>query len=220
MESNGPLAFRIALCASDGPTRTRIHDVLSGAGHELVAIEESLERLVEPALETDAELIVLAPTSDRFTPAREIGMLRARLGSLPIVLVSRGRTSRSARKLVLAEADGLVHEVELERTLPATVLCVLADQLCMPVSVRDAMAQPVFTHRERQVLELVLDGFTNGEIAVQLFLSESTVKSHLASSFRKLGVSSRAEVAQRLVEHGLDSAWQPPPTPDTTPALR
>lgn len=217
MESNGPLLFRIALFASDAPTRNRIHDVLSGAGHELVAIEQSLERLVESALETDPELIVFAPTSDRFTPVPEIGMLRARLGSLPIVLVSRGRTSRSARKLVLAEADGLVHEMELERTLPATVLCVLAGQLCMPVSVRDAIAEPVFTHREKQVLELVLRGLTNAEIAGQLFLSESTVKSHLASSFRKLGVSSRAEVAQRLVEHDLDSDWQPVPTPDTTP---
>ncbi len=41
-------------------------------------------------------------------------------------------------------------------------------------------------------------GMTNREIAEMLFLSESTIKSHLNKAFRKLGVRSRAE-AQRLI---------------------
>ena len=72
----------------------------------------------------------------------------------------------------------------------------LSKQLCVPASMRGTLARPVFSHREKQVLELLLAGLTNGEIAAELFLSESTVKSHLASSFRKLGVSSRTEAAR------------------------
>ena len=208
MESNGPVICRIALCASDLAVRERIHEIVVAAGHDVVAVEGSLERLITSAHETRPELIVLAPRDERFTPAPEIAMLRARLSQLPIVIVTTGREVRAARKLVLAEAHGIVHEAALEHALPATIQCVLADQLCLPAWLRDALAQPVLTHREKQVLELVLAGLTNGEIAAQLFLSESTVKSHLASSFRKLGVSSRLEVAQRLGKSGLDGFWQ------------
>jgi DNA-binding NarL/FixJ family response regulator len=49
--------------------------------------------------------------------------------------------------------------------------------------------------RERQVAELVAAGATNRAIAEQLYLSEKTVETHLSRIFRKLGVTSRAQVA-------------------------
>jgi len=54
--------------------------------------------------------------------------------------------------------------------------------------------------RERQVAELVADGHTNREVAAELFLSEKTIESHLSKVFEKLGVRSRAEVAQTVGE--------------------
>ncbi len=54
--------------------------------------------------------------------------------------------------------------------------------------------------RERQVAELVGAGHTNREIAAELFLSEKTIESHLKRVFEKLGVKSRAEVAQAVGE--------------------
>ncbi len=52
--------------------------------------------------------------------------------------------------------------------------------------------------REREVAVLVAQGRTNREIAGQLFLSEKTVESHLARTFHKLGVRSRAALAARI----------------------
>ncbi|WP_299494301.1 response regulator transcription factor [uncultured Shewanella sp.] len=49
------------------------------------------------------------------------------------------------------------------------------------------------TIREREVLKALRLGLTNIDIAEQLFVSESTVKTHLYHSFRKIGVSSRGE---------------------------
>ncbi len=48
-------------------------------------------------------------------------------------------------------------------------------------------------------------GYMNGQIAQQLFLAESTVKSHLSSAFRKLGVRSRNEAVNLILdpERGL-----------------
>jgi DNA-binding NarL/FixJ family response regulator len=52
--------------------------------------------------------------------------------------------------------------------------------------------------REREVAELVALGSTNREIAGELFLSEKTVESHMSRLFSKLGVSSRAAVAEAV----------------------
>ncbi|QLE85272.1 MULTISPECIES: LuxR C-terminal-related transcriptional regulator [Shewanella] len=49
------------------------------------------------------------------------------------------------------------------------------------------------TIREREVLQALLTGSTNVDIANQLFVSESTIKTHLYRAFRKIGVSSRGQ---------------------------
>jgi DNA-binding CsgD family transcriptional regulator len=55
------------------------------------------------------------------------------------------------------------------------------------------------TPRESEVLALLNRGMTNAEIAATLYLSEKTVKNHLYSVYRKLGVSSRAEAILQSV---------------------
>ena len=56
------------------------------------------------------------------------------------------------------------------------------------------------TERELQVARLVVDRKTNAQIAAELFLSQKTVESHLRNIFRKVGVSTRVDLA-RLVTH-------------------
>jgi DNA-binding NarL/FixJ family response regulator len=54
------------------------------------------------------------------------------------------------------------------------------------------------TERELQVARLVVDRKTNAEIAAKLFLSKKTVETHLRNTFRRVGVSSRVELARAV----------------------
>ena len=59
------------------------------------------------------------------------------------------------------------------------------------------------TEREREVLALVADGLPNKQIARRLEISEKTVKAHLTSTFRAIGVTDRMQAGLWARRHGL-----------------
>ncbi len=62
------------------------------------------------------------------------------------------------------------------------------------------------SEREKQVVELISQGFKNKEIAERMFISEQTVKNHLHNIFDKLGVSDRLELALYAIHRNLHLA--------------
>ncbi|MGY1736525.1 alpha/beta fold hydrolase [Geodermatophilus sp. SYSU D00684] len=68
---------------------------------------------------------------------------------------------------------------------------------------RPAWGPDALTARERQVLGLAVEGLSAPVIGVRLFISERTVETHIASAYRKLGVTSRVELARRARDLGL-----------------
>jgi DNA-binding NarL/FixJ family response regulator len=64
--------------------------------------------------------------------------------------------------------------------------------------------------REREVLSLVAEGYSNKVIAGKLFVSPNTVKSHVASLLNKLHADSRVELATIATRHHVDSLARAP----------
>ena len=63
--------------------------------------------------------------------------------------------------------------------------------------------KPLLSDRQKEIVQLVAQGFRNREIGEKLFISEQTVKNHLHNIFDKLGVSDRLELALYAIHHRL-----------------
>ena len=64
-------------------------------------------------------------------------------------------------------------------------------------------SQPPLTRRELEILRLVAEGRSNREVAKLLWVTDQTVKFHLANTYRKLGVRNRFDASLWAVAHGL-----------------
>jgi DNA-binding NarL/FixJ family response regulator len=106
------------------------------------------------------------------------------------------------RSALAAGAGGIVTSEDLESVLGPYVEAVLTGQTCVPREYGRQIDPPVLSTREKQILGLVVMGYMSSQIAGQLFLAESTVKSHLSSAFGKLGVSSRNEAVDLILNAG------------------
>ncbi len=103
----------------------------------------------------------------------------------------------------IANADELTlavrQIVDGEMVLPPTAASTLLQQLS------GGSSAEVLSPRELQVVRGVADGLTNKAIALQLGISDHTVKFHLASAMSKMGAASRAEAVAIAIQRGLIS---------------
>jgi DNA-binding NarL/FixJ family response regulator len=134
--------------------------------------------------------------------ARILRPLAQHFEQTPVVVVCPGpdRWRWGIRTALSMGAAGIVLRDELESTLDPCLHAVLAGQTCVPQAHSREIEPPALSSREKQILGLVVMGYMNSQIAERLFLAESTIKSHLSSAFAKLGVRSRHEAVDLIVD--------------------
>jgi two-component system NarL family response regulator len=186
----------IALVSGDDRAILRIREVLAA---NAILVADQAARVEELGDLIGVSAIVI-PTNKPATECR--ARIREAVGRFPEIptVVTGASSSNGIHKILAAGALGYVHEAELEATLPATIRAVSAGQVVVPRQLSRTAVRPALSHREKQTLALLAKGFTNRQIAARLFLAESTVKTHLTSVFGKLGVHSRSEAAEIVLD--------------------
>ncbi len=115
-------------------------------------------------------------------------------------LGARGAVLKQSATAILLKSIHRVHagEIWLDNRITAEVINAFSASDSEP-----RRAKPVVSDREKQIIQLVAQGFRNKEIGERLFISEQTVKNHLHNIFDKLGVSDRLELALYAIHHRL-----------------
>jgi DNA-binding NarL/FixJ family response regulator len=200
VEPDARLRPSVVVVAEDIRASRRLAQALKAVGVAVVAAEASPERAVSVARRNGSEVIVLCCDLSRPGSMTRLRRIRKDVHGPRIVLVAMASQMARAREALSAGADALVAECDVETVLGHVVETVAAGQVSVPRELRRHVVRPAFSHRERQVLALMVEGLQNREIADRLYLAESTVKSHLASCFDKLGVRSRAKAAALMLD--------------------
>jgi len=112
-------------------------------------------------------------------------------------LLVRGRLHRRAKQR-RAAAEALREALEMFELLGAPSWIERTRAELERVGLRRAPDE--LTATERRVAELAASGLTNREVASKAFMSPKTVQANLARVYRKLGISSRAELGARMAE--------------------
>jgi len=187
------------LIAGEAPA-TELARSLTAFGFEAMVFER-VEDLPD-AGDTPASPAVVVCCIERpaSSLARVVGSLVQRFDGAPVVLVCGDVERWAIRSALTSGAAGVVLARELDDAFEPCLTAVLAGQTCVPRSHQQQIEPPALSTREKQILGLVVMGYMNSQIAEQLFLAESTVKSHLSSAFAKLGVRSRNEAVKLIID--------------------
>lgn len=188
------------IATTEGELLALLAGLLTEAGLTVSHRAAGAAELIAACSDRVPDAVVLAGDAGGSERVNEIRRLRDGLPRTVVVIAATARDGNGVRSALRAGATGFALTSRLAPTLAITVRAACAGQLAVPQDLLDHIAPPVFSSREKQVLGMVVLGFMNQEIAAKLHLTESTVKSHLGSAFRKLGVRSRQEAAALILD--------------------
>jgi DNA-binding NarL/FixJ family response regulator len=211
-------AVRVVLVDDEAMVRVGLRMVLSGEPDlEVVGEAADGEEAVAVVLETRPDVVLMdirMPRVDGIEGSRRV--LAAAPDVKVVVLTTFDeddyveaalRSGVSGFLLKVAPPERLIDAV---RTVaaggglldPGVTVRVIETFAASPVRARRAEVLDSLTERERDVLGLIGRGMSNAEIAAELYLGETTVKTHVSSVLAKLGLRDRVQAVVAAYETG------------------
>jgi DNA-binding NarL/FixJ family response regulator len=170
---------------------------------ELVADEVPIDR-IEAAIERYEPAVVVLNFGSLDSPAQVFQLHQSRPETRIVVLANRPSAAECNQMISFGATACLAKEVEGRDVINAIHLAsrgmhVLPRSAAASANsngLEPVVGSDVLTPREADVLELLQDGATNAQIAHALTIGVETVRTHASNIYRKLGISSRRELAR------------------------
>jgi DNA-binding NarL/FixJ family response regulator len=213
-----PLKIRILLADDHALVRRGLRMVLdSQPDLEVVAEVGDGAQAVQRALLPDVDLAILDVTMPRMTglaAARELGCRRP---ELRVLILSMHENEQFLYEALKAGASGYVLKSAADRDLveacrvamrgepflyPGAVTALIRDYLNRGRN-GDPLREDPLTPREREVVKLIAESYSNQQIADALVISVKTVERHRANILEKLGMHDRVQLTRYAIRRGL-----------------
>jgi DNA-binding NarL/FixJ family response regulator len=135
-----------------------------------------------------------------------MGGIRELYPSVPLLVFGSQLDLGLALAALKNGADGFVHAMMHPSQLLRAVEVVQKGELAAPRGLLGYFLSQNpeiedLSFRQREILEMVVEGLSNAQIAGRLYLSKSTIKQHLGAVYKELGVSNRTQAAKTMREH-------------------
>jgi DNA-binding NarL/FixJ family response regulator len=203
--------------ADDHPLMRRgICDLLeTEPGWEVVAEANNGREAVEAVAKTKPDVLVIdlaMPELNGLTATREI--LRF-FPKVEVVLLTMHNSDQAIREVLESGARGYVLKSDAEQDLIAAVKAVSVGKPFFTANVTEVVLKgylnrtepaetlPELTTRERQVVQLLVEGKGNKDVAVAMRVSVKTVEAHRSNINRKLSLRSTSDLVRYAVRNGI-----------------
>lgn len=209
------------LVADDHPIlrRTLSNYLAQEAEIQIVGEAGDTGNLVELTGQLQPDILLLDANMPGPNVAASVKALKNHHPEVQILVLTASKSSEQVLELLKAGVDGYVLKEDSPRELLQAITTVaggrewfsprIAPVMASSIRLQKKKEQVDLTERETDVLRLMVTGINNDEIAQQLFIATNTVKNHVRSIFRKLGVNTRVEAVVFALDHHLvdQSEW-------------
>lgn len=199
------------------------HAILRDGLRNLLEIEEDIQVVGEAESGEDAigkirectpDVVLMDINMPRMTGVEVTGILKKLYPEVKILVLTMHNHDEYFLAAIREGADGyLLKDAPFDQVIEAIRSVARGENVIHPSMTKKLLNlhqqkkpeedENALTEREKEVLQCLVEGLSNKEIADKLFISDKTVKIHVSKIFKKLNVKSRSQVVIYAVQHQL-----------------
>jgi DNA-binding NarL/FixJ family response regulator len=212
------MSIRVLLADDHQMLRDALRSMLESDGHlEVVGEAGDGRAAVKMARTLAPDIVVMDITMPDLNGVEATHQIKAENPAVKVIALSRHSDRRYVLRMLEAGASGYVLKAaaydELRRAIQVVsqgksylspdITGIVVDAHVRPASEPDASIDAALGPREREIVQLLAEGYTSPEIGQRLHISARTVETHRRNIMKKLGLHSVAELTKYAIREGL-----------------
>ncbi|MBI2710025.1 MAG: response regulator transcription factor [Actinobacteria bacterium] len=212
------MTVRLVLADDHRMLRESLRRSLEDEGLDVVGEAGTGEEAVSLAGQVDPDVVLMDVTMPGAGGVAATRQIRDRFPDVKVVMLTMHADREVVAEALAAGASGyLVKDCSIDEIADTVRRAADADQSPLSKEIAASMLaeiqrlgvdtgadeERVITKREEEVLQLIADGCSTPEVAARLYISQKTVKNHLASIYQKLDARDRTQAVLQAVRMGI-----------------